>query len=198
MRYALSCALKSPITVHFHALADVKAGKGSVGFDGAIDPLIKGLNRIYSGQANIRFSRGRFKVTDTINGRKIDFDRPIVVNPRIRNPNCTDPARQLFTLGAFLPQAINPVKEINVFITPGLVDLPNAAGTSSIFDEKLCWGKSSSMKSPQVSSRIIGHEIGHLLRLTHLDGVGGTLMFPALNGAGDVIPAETLETIRIP
>ena len=139
---------ESPITVHFHALADVKAGKGSVGFDGAIDPLIKGLNRLYSGQANIRFNRGQFKVTDTINGRKIDFDKPIVVNPRIRDPNRTDPSRQLFTLGAFLPQAINPVKEINVFITPGLVDLRNAAGTSSIFDEKLCWGKSRAHEKP--------------------------------------------------
>jgi hypothetical protein len=158
------------------------------------------LNRIYSGQANIRFQRGQFTVIDSVNGRTIDFDKPVVVDPRTRDPNRTDPTRQLFTFGAFLSRAINPVKEINVFITPGLIDTarPKDAGTSSIFAERLCWVKAEVMQDPQIAARLAGHEIGHELQLTHLDFVKHTLMFPALHDGGEVIPAETLEQISIP
>jgi hypothetical protein len=190
------------ITVNFFALADVKAGKGALGFEGRQAALIQGLDRIYGGQANIRFRQGQFKTIDTVNGRKIDFDKPIVVNPRIRNPNQTDPTRQFFTFGAFLPLATNPTKEINFFLTPGLVDaaIPKAVGTnSSIFDEKLCWGKTEQMKDPHIAARLVGHEIGHILwGFGHLEHLPGTLMTPDLKSGGDVIPAETLEELKIP
>ena len=188
------------ITVHVHALVDTKAGKGALGFDARIGGIVQGMSRIYGDQANIRFQRGPFTTIDTVNGRKLDFDKPILINARSNKPAAPDPSRQLFTLGDFLGKAINPVKEINVFITPNMVDPANPAeiGTSSIFSEKMCWVVASTMLNPQAAPRLASHETGHLLGLTHLDGVKGTLMFPALSGAGEVIPAETLEQITIP
>jgi hypothetical protein len=189
------------ITVHVHALVDTKTGKGAVGFDARVGGLIQGISRIYGGQANIRFQRGQFTTMDSVNGRKLDFDKPLFIDPRSRKPAAPDPSRQLFTLGDFVPKAINPLKEINLFITPNLIDaaLPGAAGTSSIvFPEKMCWVKASTMLDAQLAPRLAGHEIGHVLGLTHTDTVRGTLMFRALSGGGDVIPAETLEQISIP
>jgi hypothetical protein len=187
------------LTVHLRALADPKSNKGALGFEAKHQPLVDGLNRIYQRQANITFTKGEFATLASINGRAIDFALPIKVNPRVRDPNKTEPGAQFFTIGAFLPHSTRPIKEINVFVTPGLTDTrPNDAGTSSIFAELLCWARAESMTDPGVSARLVGHEIGHLLRMIHLDRFPGTLMFPALNKSGEDIPGETLELITLP
>jgi hypothetical protein len=188
---------EAAVTVNFFAIADIKSGKGALGFESRQDALIQGLNKIYVAQANIRFKRGQFRTIDIVNGRTVDFGKPLVIDARARDPNRTDPSRQLFTFGAFLPLAINSTKEMNIFITPGLIDpqLPNAVGTSSIFAERLCFVKSESMKDPATAARLVAHEIGHVIGLAHLDDLKGTLMFPTLADSGDLLPAETLERI---
>lgn len=60
------------------------------------------------------------------------------------------------------------------------------------------WAKAELMKDPQVAARLVGHEIGHVLGLGHLDDLKGTLMFPTLTGGGKLIPAETLERLSLP
>ena len=189
------------ITVNVHALANIKAGQGAVGFSGRVDSLIQGLNRIYTTQTNVTFVKGQFGEIDSVDGKKLDFDRPIFVEANNRIPRKSDPTQQAFGFGAFLPRAVSPRTEVNVFITPGLIDPrnPDAVGTSSGFVEgKLVWVNSGSIGNNATASRIVGHEIGHLLGLGHLDNHRGTLMFPNTRGGGEFIPADTLSSIRFP
>lgn len=189
------------ISVNVHALANTKAGQGAVGFSGRVDSLIQGLNRIYTTQTNVTFVKGQFREIDSLDGKQLDFDRPIFVEANNRNPRKSNPTQQAFGFGAFLPGAVSSRIEVNVFITPGLI-VPNeldALGTSSGFvEEKLAWVNSGSIGNDAAASRIVGHEIGHLLGLGHLDNHRGTLMFPSVRGGGDFIPADTLSSIRFP
>jgi hypothetical protein len=184
-----------PLTVNMHFLGDPAKGKGALPGGGAA--LIDRLNRVFTPQTNVTFVLAPERSLSTINGKGIDFDKPIFVDPTNGLP--VDATKQWFRGNEFDSSSINLGSELNVFVCHRLSipGQPTKTGVAFPIGGRRCWFDNKVLTELGQGITLAGHEIGHSLGYHHIQVGIKALMRPTV-GPNDVfIPSETLEELVV-